>query len=31
MTRIPSHTITGAPQAARPLLADMVQFSPAGC
>ncbi|HLQ57466.1 MAG TPA: hypothetical protein VK162_24750 [Streptosporangiaceae bacterium] len=30
MTRIPSHTITGAPQAARPLLADMVQFSPTG-
>ena len=30
MTRIPSHTIEDAPQAARSLLAEMVQFSPTG-
>ena len=30
MTRIPSHTIEDAAQAARPLLAEMVQFSPTG-
>ncbi len=30
MTRIPSRTIEDAPQAARPLLAEMVQFSPTG-
>lgn len=30
MTRIPSHTIEDAPEAARPLLADMLQFSPTG-
>jgi hypothetical protein len=30
MTRIPSHTIKDAPEAARQLLADMVQFSPTG-
>lgn len=30
MTRIPSHTIENAPEAARELLADMVQFSPTG-
>src|SRR5215470_5484167 len=30
MTRIPSHTIEDAPAAARPLLAEMIQFSPSG-
>src|SRR5882724_13609040 len=30
MTRIPSHSIEDAPQAARSLLAEMVQFSPSG-
>jgi alkylhydroperoxidase family enzyme len=30
MTRIPSHTIEDAPAAARPLLADVLQFSPTG-
>ncbi len=30
MTRIPSHSIEDAPQAARSLLAEMVQFSPTG-
>jgi alkylhydroperoxidase family enzyme len=30
MTRIPSHTIEDAPEAARPLLAEMLQFSPTG-
>jgi alkylhydroperoxidase family enzyme len=30
MTRIPTHTIEDAPQASRPLLADLVQFSPTG-
>ena len=30
MTRIPSHTIEDAPAAARPLLADVIQFSPTG-
>jgi alkylhydroperoxidase family enzyme len=30
MTRIPSHTTEDAPEAARQLLADMVQFSPTG-
>jgi alkylhydroperoxidase family enzyme len=30
MTRIPSHTIEDAPEASRPMLADMVQFSPTG-
>ena len=30
MTRIPSHTITDAPAASRPLLEDMLQFSPTG-
>ena len=30
MTRIPSHTIEDAPEASRPLLEDMLQFSPTG-
>lgn len=30
MTRIPAHTIADAPAAARPLLEDVVQFSPTG-
>ncbi len=30
MTRIPSHSIEDASQAARSLLAEMVQFSPTG-
>ena len=30
MTRIPSHSIEDAPQAAQSLLAEMVQFSPTG-
>ncbi|HEY1321010.1 MAG TPA: hypothetical protein VGF32_12215 [Streptosporangiaceae bacterium] len=30
MSRIPSHTLTDAPAAARPLLAEMLQFSPTG-
>jgi hypothetical protein len=30
MTRIPSRTIEDAPEASRPLLADMLQFSPTG-
>jgi alkylhydroperoxidase family enzyme len=30
MTRIPSHTIEDAPDASRPLLEDMLQFSPTG-
>jgi hypothetical protein len=30
MARIPSHTIEDAPAAARPLLADVIQFSPTG-
>jgi alkylhydroperoxidase family enzyme len=30
MTRIPSHTIEDAPAAARPLLADVLQYSPTG-
>jgi hypothetical protein len=30
MTRIPVHTIEDAPEAIRPLLAQMVQFSPSG-
>ena len=30
MTRIPSHTVDDAPEAARELLAGMVQFSPTG-
>ena len=30
MTRIPTHTIEDAPQASRPLLADLIQFSPTG-
>ena len=30
MTRIPAHTIADAPAAARPLLAEMIQFSPTG-
>ncbi len=30
MTRIPSHSIADAPEAARSLLAEMVQFSPTG-
>ena len=30
MTRIPSHTIEDAPPASRPLLEDMLQFSPTG-
>lgn len=30
MTRIPSHTIKDAPEAARGLLAEMTQFSPTG-
>jgi alkylhydroperoxidase family enzyme len=30
MTRIPSRTIEDAPAAARPLLAEMIQFSPTG-
>src|SRR5437762_11728903 len=30
MARIPSHTIQDAPAASRPLLEDMLQFSPTG-
>jgi len=30
MTRIPTHTVDDAPAAARPLLAEMIQFSPSG-
>jgi alkylhydroperoxidase family enzyme len=30
MTRIPGHTLADAPQASRPLLEDMLQFSPTG-
>src|SRR5262245_2096985 len=30
MARIPTHTIENAPAAARPLLAEMIQFSPTG-
>ncbi len=30
MTRIPSHTTQDAPRASRPLLEDMLQFSPTG-
>jgi alkylhydroperoxidase family enzyme len=30
MTRIPTHTVEDAPAAARPLLAEMIQFSPTG-
>jgi alkylhydroperoxidase family enzyme len=30
MTRIPTHAIEDAPAAARPLLAEMIQFSPTG-
>lgn len=30
MTRIPNHTIQDAPEASRPLLEDMLQFSPTG-
>ena len=30
MTRIPSHSIAGAPEATRSLLAEMLQFSPTG-
>jgi hypothetical protein len=30
MARIPAHTIEDAPAAARPLLAEMIQFSPTG-
>jgi alkylhydroperoxidase family enzyme len=30
MTRIPSHTLENAPEAARPLLEDLLQFSPTG-
>jgi hypothetical protein len=30
MTRIPTHTIEDAPEAARALLAEMIQFSPSG-
>jgi alkylhydroperoxidase family enzyme len=30
MARIPTHTIEDAPAAARPLLAEMIQFSPTG-
>jgi alkylhydroperoxidase family enzyme len=30
MARIPAHTIEDAPPAARPLLAEMIQFSPTG-
>ena len=30
MARIPSHTIEDAPAAAKPLLAEMIQFSPTG-
>jgi hypothetical protein len=30
MTRIPSHTVEDAPPASRPLLEDMLQFSPTG-
>ena len=30
MTRIPSHSIEDAPEASRPLLEDMLQFSPTG-
>jgi hypothetical protein len=30
MTRIPTHSIEDAPEASRPLLEDMLQFSPTG-
>jgi alkylhydroperoxidase family enzyme len=30
MTRIPTHTVEDAPAAARPLLTEMIQFSPTG-
>ena len=30
MSRIPSHTIDDAPEVARPLLEDMLKFSPTG-
>jgi hypothetical protein len=30
MTRIPTHSIEDAPEASRPLLEDMLQFSPEG-
>ena len=30
MPRIPGHTVEDAPEASRPLLAQMVQFSPTG-
>jgi len=30
MSRIPSHTIEDAPEAARPLLENLLQFSPTG-
>jgi hypothetical protein len=30
MARIPTHTAEDAPAAARPLLAEMIQFSPTG-
>jgi hypothetical protein len=30
MSRIPTHTINDAPQASRPLLANVIQFSPTG-
>ena len=30
MTRIPSHTIEDAPEASRPLLQNVIQFSPTG-
>ena len=30
MSRIPSHTINDAPEAARPLLENLLQFSPTG-
>jgi hypothetical protein len=30
VTRIPSHTIEDAPEASRPLLQNVIQFSPTG-
>jgi len=30
MSRIPSHTVEDAPEASRPLLKEMIQFSPTG-
>ncbi len=30
MARIPAHTVEDAPEAARPLLTETIQFSPTG-